>query len=200
MEIIIHRANTISDWNKAIKNGWGIEVDIRTHCGELYFSHELIKSDEHACSLVAFAELDAMINQFSSTVVLDFKESGLIHKINNNATYACTDLIVPDQLFAKDFGVRTLSRKSKYEEINVTLGDEFWLDYVFSPDDLEKHKDVASTAYVVSPEIHNHQHNCKLKPKYQLTNEFISAVIDLGFKGVCTKSPEIYSEKISAQL
>lgn len=181
-------------WMTAYQNGWGVEVDIRTHLGEMFLSHDPIESDLH--QTVSFNHFLDFAMSWSNTTVLDFKESGLIHRVDRAPHIVCTDLIVPDQLTAKELGIRTLSRRSKYEDINVgqyqlygpakrwNLPEEYWIDYVYSSEDLHKYESVAKQSYVVSSELHG----C------YLTLEFIKAVYTMGFLGVCTDHPERYAE------
>jgi len=212
MEIILHRANKIGQWMAAHNFGWGIEVDIRTHLGKLYIAHDPI--DQEYDWMLSFHTLCEFAQNYPGTIILDIKETGLIkqvpvythHQTNGPEAYynqfACTDLIVPDQLLAKDMGIRTLSRRSIYEDINTdaykpqealsyyyrTLAtSEYWIDYVSSPADLAPYANIATQSYVVSPELHNHG------LRHTLTDEFIKAVVQMNFRGVCTDYPEAYA-------
>ena len=112
MEIIWHRASRISDWSTAKEYGWGIEVDLRTHNGRVYISHDPIEKEESLEFLPSFAVLydfttenrfRTYANKWSNTVVLDCKESGIIertHDIWRYGYYAFTGLSVPDEIYA----------------------------------------------------------------------------------------------------
>jgi len=216
MEIIMHRANMVTDWVLAKENGWGIEVDLRTHLGAIYLSHDPIEEEKWIPFMPSFTSLIGMTEKWTNTVVLDCKETGLLKYINgiitpNHSQYAMTDLIVPDQLRFRRSGLRTLTRKSIYEGIHVgsfqhpfiSRQEEFWVDYVFTPKDLEMYSNIAADCYVVSPELHKYQDDTTKtlfeKDKHilscELTDEFINAVYDLGFKGVCTHEPNRYASR-----
>ena len=200
MEIILHRANRYEQWEKARRNGWGIEVDLRTHNGQIYLMHDIIHENSlHQAHTLN--ELFEFTTEFENTIVLDSKETGIVHHITSvpHQRYALTDLIVPDQLFAKAMNIRTLSRRSKYECIHTELTDEhsneYWVDYVFSVEDLGQYREIAQQSYLVSPELHNLQSkpNNTVPTKHELDSNFIKTVYDLGFKGVCTHNPEMYA-------
>jgi len=219
MEIILHRANSVKQWMQAAENGWGIEVDLRTHKGTVYLSHDIIEDDKFLEYTPSFFSMYEATQKWNNTVVLDCKETGMFKylKCGFNCMYdqyAFTDLIVPDQIFIRGSGGRTLTRRSKFENISVasSLGsmtnprqiEEFWLDYVFTPDDLAQFANIAQDSYVVSPELHKYQtihHHTTLFEKerrekaFELTDDFIKAIYDMGFKGVCTHEPERYAKK-----
>jgi len=216
MEIISHRANSVSAWSQAKSNGWGIEVDLRTYKGRVYLSHDFIEGENALEYTPSFSMLfEFTKNNWDGTVVLDCKEAGIVQRlfgIHSYKHYVCTDLLVPDEIFIKGVGMRTLTRKSRFENINIgvdcepqykaALYHEYWVDYVYSVEDLKQYQINALQSFVVSPELH------KYKPRYdddfliqeiriqvcKLTDEFINAVYDMGFKGVCTHEPERYAE------
>lgn len=224
MEIILHRANNVGQWIKASNNGWGIEVDLRTHNGLVYLSHEPIEDDSWMEFSPSFSMLYEATQGWSNTVVLDSKETGILKNLRGirlgiDTHYAFTDLVTPDQIFIRDSGGRTLTRKSKFENIsigprpgasiNTNQLEEYWLDYVFTPDDLLEFASVAKDSYVVSPELHKYQSKPCMPHRIggkiidleeleqlkacNLTDDFIKAVYDIGFKGVCTHEPERYA-------
>ena len=193
MNIILHRANTLSQLIYAQNNDWGVEVDVRTHCGIAYLSHDPIVQLEQ--NTLSVAHLWEWMLAFSGTLLLDFKETGIARNCVPipNMSYHCDwttilsrvfgiDLIVPDQLALHD-RLQTLSRRSQYENITTDGEAGFWIDYVTDVSELKSHKSIANFSYVVSPEIHKH----KLSPK------FIQTVIDMGFAGVCTDVPKQYA-------
>ena len=223
MEIILHRANSVVDWSTAKEHGWGIEVDLRTYKGLAYISHDIIEKEEWLEFLPSFALLyeftkenpfGTHANKWSNIVVLDCKESGIVERtydIWRYGHYACTGLSVPDEIYAIGCGYRTLTRTSRFENLDLCAdcmpqyqkvgSNEYWVDYVFNPSDLEKYKEIASSAFVVSPELHKNQKRAnnwlfqsnQYKEACELTDEFIQAVYDMGFKGVCTDEPMRYA-------
>lgn len=217
MEIIMHRANEVQQWVLAKENGWGIEVDLRSHLGAIYLSHDPIEDSAWLEYMPSFSSLIGMTKNWQNTVVLDCKETGLLKYMRGldvtSRQYVLTDLIVPDQLLVRTKGGRTLTRRSKFENISITAdvtspfyftetSEEFWIDYVFSPKCLEPYADIAKNSYIVSPELHKYQGHTpstlyELSEKLikcELSDEFIKTVYDMGFKGVCTHAPEKYAE------
>lgn len=222
MEIILHRANSVKQWMLAAENGWGIEVDLRTHKGAVYLSHDIIEDDNFLQYTPSFFLMYEATQKWHNTVVLDCKETGMFKHLNCGFNYmydqyAFTDLIVPDQIFIRGSGGRTLTRRSNFENISVVSSpgpmtnprptEEYWIDYVFTPDDLAQFANIAQDSYVVSPELHKYQtipHHTTLFEKelrekaFELTEDFIKAVYDMGFKGVCTHEPKRYAKKAEA--
>jgi hypothetical protein len=221
MEIILHRANSVKQWLWAAENGWGIEVDLRTHRGIVYLSHDVIEGDYFTEYTPSFASMYEATQNWNNTIVLDCKETGLFKRLNSLVfaygqyifnQYAFVDMIVPDQIFTRAAGGRVLTRRSKFENISVASmpgpvtnpkpQEEYWLDYVFSPDDLVQFADIAKDSYVVSPELHKYQsisNETTLFAKelqeraFDLTDEFIKTAFEIGFKGVCTHEPKRYA-------
>jgi len=218
MEIILHRANSVKQWMQAVENGWGIEVDLRTHKGTVYLSHDIIEDDKFTEYTPSFFLMYDATQKWNNTVVLDCKETGLFKHLRGGYLdlydqYVFTDLIVPDQIFIRAMGGRVLTRRSKFENISVVStpgpmtnpepAEEYWLDYVFAPDDLAQFANIAQDSYVVSPELHKYQtipngttlFERELRERsFDLSDDFIKAVYDMGFKGVCTHEPERYAK------
>lgn len=213
MEIILHRANSVANWMRAAKHGWGIEVDIRTHRGIAYLSHDVIEKDSWTEFMPSCYMLFEATRYWENTVILDCKETGILKQVKmphhyNCNQYAFTDLIAPDQKFISDSGFRTLTRRSKYENISIAQSEEYWIDYVCTPEDLEQYSDVAFCSYVVSPELHQlqaspMQHTSysieTARKQFELKDDFIKAAYNIGFKGVCTHMPERYAEYAQCQ-
>lgn len=180
----LHRANSFSMIEKAKAMNIGIEVDIRTHNGIVFFSHDCITAGNNSHPYIDDAI--SYIEAHEIPTILDFKETGIIdkvaHYISKPELFYCTDLIFPDQLWAKKhFSLKTLSRLSKYEWIQET--DGYWFDYMFTSEDLEDYKDeMCHSAVLVSPELHG-----KIADR-----QYIDTVKAKGFKGICTDDPIIW--------
>ncbi|MBS1722816.1 MAG: hypothetical protein JSS66_07540 [Armatimonadetes bacterium] len=200
MTIVLHRANSVKELTLAAVHGWGIEVDVRTHEGKPYLAHDPIVD---VSQVLALREALQWCQTTRQTLVLDFKETGIAQKsVSHDSLTAlgiselvkCTDLLVPDQLALRKLGVPNLTRVSKYEQIDVSNADmlpyipeqEFWLDYVFAPEELQEYAQIAGQTYLVSPELHT-----SVKPD----TAFVRAVWETGFAGVCTDFPEAYASE-----
>ena len=189
--IYLHRANSLADIQKAIELKIGIEVDIRTHLGIPYLSHDPIISPSDC---LAVLDLVKIIEIFKIPTILDFKESGIIPHtlkyLNSKDHYIATDLIYPDQLVCKAVGLRTLSRNSPWEQIKDTAYGGFWVDYLFDSAEFKTRQlwknccwgEGLYLKYLVSPELH----------KQPLTQSYISEAYKCKFDGICTDFPEMW--------
>lgn len=185
-----HRANDLEAIDEAGNNGWGIEVDVRTHGGELFIAHDPIVNPE---GLLTFSDLVKAVKEKNvPSVLLDFKEIGIVNMASNYIEvsdfrlYKTIDLIVPDILGCHT--LEHLARLSPYETLSP--GDGLWVDYAF--DMLTINNLVVSTpsftkAYLVSPELH----------RMDLLDYYIEDVLASGyFKGVCTDYPDRWQSKL----
>lgn len=191
MQLFLHRANDQAAIELAAILGVGVEIDIRTHRGNPYISHDPIHSSVGLLSLDDYLR----IADPRTPILLDFKETGIITQVMEcltdsfhalNRVFAI-DLIAPDMYYAHEKGLQTLARRSHYEVIEGYRDEEksqfdggWWLDFVKEPADL--HQTLYSRTYVVSPELH----------RWELTDGFITACWQYGFAGVCTDFPERY--------
>lgn len=191
MKLFLHRANTHERLTKCLENGWGAEVDVRTHMGDPYLSHDPIKS---ADGLVDLTEL-VWYAEHGVEIILDFKESGIIDPFlpwvqARPESWLATDLIVPDQIYAEARGLRTLARNSVHastegwcvrERIEGTFHGQ-WMDYVQDLLAVKEPLEASKNVYLVSSELHG----------WRLENQFIEAARTYGFAGVCTDYPLRY--------
>lgn len=179
----LHRANDFVSILRATNAGFGIEVDIRTHHGRCFLSHDVIEDN---IGYIPLEDLISYIKYHRVPTIFDIKESGLIHLLDikgvQDLVYA-VDLIVPDQKYIidADIPLRSLSRRSMYEVIHG-VGTGYWLDYVTTPSDIESYPTFSNTI-IVSPELHN----------APLTSEFIQAIREVHPMGICTDFPEKYT-------
>ena len=174
MKIIAHRGewslenekNSEKAFSRAIKNGFGVETDIRDYCGELVISHDV--PQERGLLLENLFDLynELSVNQDSQVLALNIKSDGISkqlielinkHNINN---YFVFDMSIPDTMGYIEKKIKTYSRISELEaESNLHLiTDGVFLDQFYgtwyTPEYLEflikKYKRVC----IVSSELH----------------------------------------------
>lgn len=182
MIIYLHRANTIERLATAKAYGYGVEVDIRTHDGIPFLSHDPIKTGNE---VLLFEEFISFAENNSIPVILDLKETGILDLLlphcKTQELYYATDLIFPDQLVQKQKKLfRTLSRWSKYE--NIARADGYWFDYFFKTEELNEIEDIISDGVLVSPELH----------KREIPIDFVKEVLKKNPLGVCTDFPTMW--------
>ena len=111
MQIIAHRGfwfkesekNNTKSFNRATRNNFGIETDIRDYCGELVISHDIPTSD--SLLLVDFIEnysRNLLDKKNPPYLALNIKSDGLYEKLrrilneNNLINYFVFDMSIPD--------------------------------------------------------------------------------------------------------
>lgn len=185
-QLYLHRANTPDMLARAMGLGIGVEIDVRTHLGIPYLCHDAILG---STGLIPLKDLTYYIRK-DTPILLDFKETGIIDIVLSFLPSSLLesslviDLIAPDMYYAQDKGLKTLVRKSVYEEIEPYISAVprfhagWWLDFVSDPRELAQAP--YSSTWLVSPELHRHE----------LTDQFIRVVTSRGFAGICTDFPE----------
>lgn len=169
LNIIAHRGfwesdsqkNTKLAFDRALKNGFGIETDVRDYQGELVISHDVPTGNEQTFD--SFASQVSQLNA-SVTIAINIKSDGLqellstLHDTKFN--HFVFDMSVPDMLHFKIKGFRFFTRYSEFEP-KPSLFEEasgVWMDNFSSKeldttklkDFLEHGKEIA----LVSPELH----------------------------------------------
>ncbi|OHE70813.1 MAG: hypothetical protein A2007_02315 [Verrucomicrobia bacterium GWC2_42_7] len=202
MELIAHRGywkvdsekNTLEAFRKAIDCNYGIEVDIRDHCGEIVISHDLpdANSPKLADLLCYYQE-----QKSDKLIAFNVKSCGLAKKLGELIrvfrikNYFTFDMAIPDIL---DYYKRSLSayvRISEFEELNAALLDKatgVWVDGFFSTvTSYDFLKEIASQKSLcfVSAELHNREsikewENIKQFCHHFNTNQF----------SICTDLPD----------
>jgi hypothetical protein len=185
MTIYQHRANSAEDIYRAHASGYGVEVDIRSHLGKFYLSHDPIKDPRTCLPLSRFLHI---VRSHKIPAILDIKETGIVGEIAfavfehrvEDLVYA-TDLLFTDHKFLIDnrSGLRVLARASRFERFFYESAG-FWLDYAAAID-LEEYISPNRTV-VVSPELHG----------LELDPMFIGRILTHGYLGVCTDYPARY--------
>lgn len=188
MTIYKHRANSIQSIKQAAENGWGIEIDLRTHNREIYVEHDcvLIEGKHDEDRHLKFHQVTYFINKYKIPTLLDFKESGIVKQVFDEISvfdrslYKTIDLIAPDVIYNP--GIFHLARLSPFE--NIQIGSGYWVDFPRSIEDIKELVNDKKEDFnvLVSPELHRGN---------RLEDDFIKAVLDLkAFKGVCTDDPK----------
>lgn len=189
-KVYLHRANTLKAIRRAVRNGWGVEIDIRSQGGALFLSHDPVFTEASAPRLL---EVLAVLEETNTPVILDLKETGLMPLLQNElvgdfSRYVATDLIVPDMIDYEAAGLRTLARRTDSHSMSEAVEGPFygyWFDYVDGAGVLGL--TVSPHAYLVSPELHG----------WDLTAEFINNAVRHDWEGVCTDQPERWKSAIT---
>lgn len=174
MKIIAHRGfwavraemNTCDAIYRAFREGFGVETDIRDHCGKVVISHDPVVED-----VPTLDELISIYREFSTyPLFLNVKADGL-HSLKVDCTkefdhLVFFDMSFPELLRYREKGFRVCARVSKFEppfEFISNNFNSFWIDNFknnhFEPTILkELCMDNDHTFCVVSPELHGESH------------------------------------------
>lgn len=141
MHILCHRGywldpsekNTERAFTRALKNGFGIEVDLRDLGGELVISHDIPMDGVMRSS--RFIEL-YLANPVSSPIALNIKSDGLhvlVEEFIGQANFKNVfvfDMAVPDMRDYLRRKIPVYTRLSEYEQAPVLLNESsgVWLD------------------------------------------------------------------------
>lgn len=126
--IIAHRGlwlehreqNTEEAFQRALKNGFGIETDIRDCCGEVVISHDLPVSN--CMDLDYFLAMCSLKPDL--VLALNVKADGLQNKVLNSDirnSHFFFDMSVPDMLGYKQHGLKFYTRYSDIESSTVSI-------------------------------------------------------------------------------
>ncbi len=172
MEILAHRGlwhnieerNSFTALKKAVKEGFGIETDIRDYCGRLVISHDIANE---TCLSVGDLISFYIDGSFESTLALNIKADGLQGLIENMvvekgiSNYFLFDMSVPEMVVNKERNLKFFTRHSDIEEMPVMYeySDGVWLDSFYkenwiSAETIEKHLNNHKRVCMISPEIH----------------------------------------------
>jgi len=172
IEILAHRghwnatrpANSAAAVRCALKDGVGVETDVRDVNGELVIAHDPPLQGPHYLLnelLATYAQLPA-----SPMLALDIKSDGLAESIRNAFTrhnvteYFVFDMSIPDALHYRKLGLPFFTRQSEFETVPAFYDQSagVWLD-AFESDwydgqTIQRHLDHGESVAVVSPELH----------------------------------------------
>jgi hypothetical protein len=171
MKIIAHRGmwfnkneqNTLVAFERALKNGFGIETDFRDFNGSLVINHDLPQENSLKASI--FFDL---CNQYSSAGphAINVKSDGLQMLLAQYLQIWCFekyfifDMSIPDTIGYLKSGLNVYSRVSEYEKFQNFDGKTagIWLDAFerewYSADDINSYHFADQSIAIVSPELH----------------------------------------------
>jgi len=171
MKIIAHRGmwfskneqNTLVAFERALKNGFGIETDFRDFNGSLVISHDL--PQENSLKADIFFDL---CNQYSSAGphAINVKSDGLqmllaqYLQLWRFEKYFIFDMSIPDTIGYLKSGLNVYSRVSEYEKFQNFDGKTagIWLDAFekewYSVDEINNYHFAGQAIAIVSPELH----------------------------------------------
>lgn len=175
IKIIAHRGywitpeekNTLAAFERALQNGFGIEVDFRDHDRQLVVSHDI--ADNSAISAKTFFEL---CNEYPVDVphALNVKSDGLQNLLAPHLSlwgkshYFVFDMSVPDSLGYLRLGLNTFTRVSEYENYQNFDGrvTGVWLDGFatewYGVSEIKQFLELGLSVAIVSPELHGRDH------------------------------------------
>lgn len=158
MLIIVHRAQAQAH----IPAGFGIELDVRDHNGEVVVSHDPVGKDAEVETLNGWLVRNAPKRGFP-LIAFNHKADGIeatIARIATNPLVAdrcfVFDMPFPAEMRYASLGVRVAERVSDVEPY-AKRHDVVWLDRWFWDTEIPRIIDEVYTApfiYVVSPELH----------------------------------------------
>ncbi len=176
MNIISHRGlwkqdsqkNSIEAFKLAIKNGFGIETDIRDFNSKLVISHDIPNSKSILLDdyfQICFEEKNKNI-----THALNIKSDGLAYELNiiinkyQIENYFVFDMSIPDTISYIKLKMNVFTRISDVETIpifyNETCGiwhDSFYQNHI-DLDNITKALNEGKKVCVVSPELHSRKY------------------------------------------
>jgi hypothetical protein len=160
--------NSSDSLGLALKSGFGIEIDIRDHSGQIYISHDPILNKE---SCVEFESILEIVTD--QTLALNVKSDGLLNlldqkelEILKRKKYFFFDLSFPEEMKYRKLDHKIATRVSDYEtfDSNEKIQDYFWLDsftdeWWIKDDLIKKILKTNSKVVLVSPELHGRDPN-----------------------------------------
>lgn len=175
MQILAHRGfwqrpeerNTLAALERALREGFGLETDVRDAAGELVIAH-----DPPVGPAPLLAEVLALARTHGTRLplALNLKSDGLRGRLKSllqsqpAQNYFCFDMSVPETLACRRDGLRYFTRESEFEPSPVLYAEAagVWLDMFTSdwlqPSDIARHLDAGKEAAIVSPELHGRPH------------------------------------------
>lgn len=158
-----HEKNSVGAFEAALKDGFGIETDVRDLGSQLVISHDIPNSK--CQTLESFLELYQQSGA-NTTLAINIKSDGLAQELKSwlqkfsVTNYFCFDMSVPDSLHYAKLGMTLFARRSEYEpaSIQLDLAQGVWLDGFhgewFSAQDWAQYLAQGKGVSIVSPELH----------------------------------------------
>lgn len=175
MQILAHRGkwltvdekNSVIALNRAFRDGYGVETDVRDYNGQLVISHDVPNGLE-----ISFIEFCEIYNSYHSPLplALNIKSDGLQLKLKNILdkykihNYFVFDMSLPDTLGYLQNGITTAIRLSEYEVQNslFDLCEYVWLDSFidtwYSVELIDNLIRLGKKVAIVSSELHKRDH------------------------------------------
>jgi hypothetical protein len=176
MQFLAHRGfwktnaeqNTLTAFEKAFSNGFGIEFDIRDHNGALVIAHDIPEGE----NLLLLREVLNLYKKHSpfNTLAVNMKADGLMEPVKKILlefaidNFFLFDMSIPETIRCKATGLPFFSRQSEYEP-EVYLYKEckgVWLDCFISvwynTDLIKGHLNNGKQVAIVSPDLHKREY------------------------------------------
>ena len=203
MEILAHRGfwkipdekNSLLSIENALKNGWGIETDIRDYAGKLVISHNI--ATERCIETETVFSYYAR-QQCDSTLALNVKADGIQELVREELSkyeienYFLFDMSVPEMVVNAEKHLNYYTRHSDieencvmYEDARGVWVDSFW-DYAWlKPAVIERHLEAGKDVCIVSPELHGKDYN----PIWKMLKD--SKIYQSDYLKLCTDIPDL---------
>jgi hypothetical protein len=194
MNFIFHRRNTLAELQATPKE-YGIEVDIRSNCGQIIIHHDPFAPGENFETWLKFYK--------HSTLILNVKEEGLEARvIELIKKYKISDYFFLDQSFPflikwAKLGERHCAvRVSEFEFIETALTlagqiDWVWVDcfshFPLTSGDAKRLQDAGFKLCLVSPELQGRLAETEIPQLAALLRKRL-----IKPEAICTKNPELW--------
>jgi hypothetical protein len=188
----------------ALKNGFGLETDLRDCDGSVVISHDPPRASNPHMAFSEFVKTWRETSAPDAVLALNIKADGLCKLVSEEvkslspARYFFFDMSVPDSLHFLRAGLPVFGRVSEYEPApQVNEGHQgIWLDCFksewFTMDDIKKLLNTFGRVAIVSPELHKRPHMQMWKALKQ------SELLDDPRLLVCTDFPDEMKELVES--
>ena len=159
-----HEKNTNVSFDRAVKNKFGIETDIRDRLGSIVISHDLPLGTE--LNLINFLNSIPEASYRDLNLALNVKSDGLAGTIKTtilkypNLQYFLFDMSIPDTFDYIRHKLPFYSRMSEYEKTPafISASSGVWLDSFdsdwFDAPIIQQLLNLEKSICIVSPELH----------------------------------------------
>lgn len=217
MKLLAHRGqwghkiaqNSVDSFILAFENGYGIETDLRDHCGDIVISHDMPGG-----GAILFSEFLALYKETNAdgVLALNVKADGLQHLAKrylqqyeiSKSQYFFFDMSIPDALGYRNLDLSYFARLSEYEP-SLMLGDDargIWIDIFegcwFDEVLIEKYQRMGYQLVLVSPELHKRDHREVWENWRNMINS-LDNEIDVNQLMLCTDFPDEAAEFFNVQ-
>ena len=176
MKFIAHRGlwrdarekNSLSAFQSALEQGFGIETDFRDLAGKLVISHD--PPQPGAMHADDFFEWWGRLSRNDAPLAINIKADGLQPLLAQSLAqhpapnYFCFDMSIPDAQLYEQQGLKFFTRESELEPSPCLYAQAagVWVDQFFSdwiePEAIQKHLAAGKEVCIVSPELHKRPH------------------------------------------